>query len=195
MKSKIILVILFSIIVSQNAIASESAVNTKNMEISFSPMTRLSGSHHHSIRGLLAFPGAALNYRWGLSEKIALGISMFGRWLPELPWDIGGGLSAKFFLTGKVFQDGWYIEPGIAASFSPFGRERVAHTKDEWITLLRWSLTPSLLAGYTWVWDSGFSINFGLGIGYGFHFAKTEFLADNGTHTAFLGDLSFGWVW
>jgi hypothetical protein len=76
------------------------------------------------------------------------------------PKVVGGGatLSTSIFFN-KVY-DGFYLEPG--GRFLYLSQRRTIGNS----TVTGPAGGPQLIAGWAWTWDSGFTINAGLGIGY-----------------------------
>lgn len=143
-------------------------------------------NHQISVNpaGLL-FLSVPLSYRVKLTDSMALGVHVTGsQWSFLDYWSVGGGLSTKFFLTGEVFEDSWFIEPGVHGYYSSFGKQTF------------WGIKPSVIAGYAWVWDSGFSLSLGLGAGYSINIVDSSIFNKrsfglNGIMPA--ADFSLGW--
>ena len=71
----------------------------------------------------------------------------------------GGSLSigSKFFLSDEAFKSGWYITPYVSGGYGSFkGDKGVVSTGFGGF---------SVLGGYGWVFNSGFTLNLGLGVG------------------------------
>jgi hypothetical protein len=154
---------------------------------------RLSARKHKeiSINALQLFNGILpVNFRFAVSPKIAFGISPHARfvsWGNTKFYGGGVGLSCKFFLNGYAIDDSWYLEPALTFGYS-------AYTGTGF-----WSMTPSIVGGHTWVWNSGFIINAGLGLAFAVPFTGTAGLdysnsfGVKGIMPAF--DLSLGYAW
>lgn len=165
---------------------SAQPMGKRTMELSINPLTLLSG-------------GVMVNYRIRLSDNIALGIHGDMVFVPTaligMTKNLGFGfrLSSKFFLSGDTFTDSWYIEPSFGTTFlkTKFGNSPVVNF---------WQLAPTLLIGYNWVWQKGFSLNFGLGASYKFVVPEKR-ISPNGKYDRWFkgfwpaGELSMGWAW
>jgi len=173
-KQSIVAACVFAI-VSGHAFSEEVRDPVKNMEISVNPL-------------MLAVGYLPLALRVALTNKMALGIHAYGNFFgfgKAKVWGAGGGLSAKFFLSGTAISDSWYVEPGIYAGYS------------NWDNTKYWSLSPSVIVGHTWVWDSGFVINLGLGAQYKHAFTDKKIFGDTFGLSGILptGEFSLGWAW
>jgi len=173
MKSmKLVALLIFSL-AAQNILADENP--RKTVEISINPLSLINGT-------------LPVTVRVALTQKIALGVFAYGRFLSWGEGRIhggGGGISTKFFLTGSAISDSWFVEPGISAGYTNHGQGF-------------WGLYPSILAGHTWVWNSGFTLNLGLGLSYGFTFVDKDFWLNKtafGIHGIMpTGEFSLGWA-
>lgn len=153
--------------------ASEPASH-RRMEISFNPASLLSGELEAA-------------YRFAVSHNVAFGLHLngllFSLTKEAAATGLGGGLSAKFFLTRDAFMDGWWVEPALYTS-------RIGFSGSENF----WRLSPRVIAGYGWVWPNGFSLNLGLGVAYNHAFAAANpGYPYNGFWWA--GDFSIGYAW
>ena len=163
-------------LLASNIMAEENMPARKTMEISVNPL-------------LLALGYLPLNFRVALTEKLALGLHAYGRFFGLGKYKIhggGGGASVKFFLNGTAISDSWFVEPGINAGYSIYDSKGY------------WSLSPSVVAGYTWVWDSGFLINLGIGAQYTHAFIdKNTFGKESFSLHGIMptGEFSLGWAW
>lgn len=70
----------------------------------------------------------------------------------------GGTLSMSIFFN-KVY-DGFYLEPGGRVLYLSQERKIGSSKVDGFVG------GPQLIGGWGWLWDSGFNINLGFGIGY-----------------------------
>jgi hypothetical protein len=142
----------------------------------------------------------------GLFPHILLVASPSYQNTPEFPWyhpkhhrwsvfdikrfNTGLGLRGHFYEYDS--WDGFYIEAMGRGGVTWIGKEDYM-----------WSVIPSLIFGYAAVYDSGYTVSFGLGF-------EWEFLLDDnkGYHSEFLrtayygitklpltGELSLGWTW
>jgi len=72
----------------------------------------------------------------------------------------GGGLTLSTSIFFRKVYDGFYLEPG--ASFLYLSQERmISNTRVSGIVG-----GPQLIGGWGWLWDSGFNLNLGFGLGY-----------------------------
>ena len=164
-------------LLSSNIMAEEPVQHArKTMEISVNPL-------------MLALGYLPLNFRVALTNKMALGLQAYGRFFGFGNYKIhggGGGISAKFFLNGTAISDSWFVEPAIGAGYSNYNG--VGY----------WSISPRVIAGYTWVWDSGFLINLGIGAEYTHAFVDKGVFGKHsyGFHGIWpTGEFSLGWAW
>ncbi len=166
-------------LVSGHAFTQDVRDPVKNMEISINPLQLFLGT-------------IPLTFRVAVTNRLAIGINVQGQFFgfgkDTKVWSVGGGLSTKFFLSGTAISDSWYVEPQFGASYTDLDSKDL---KGKF-----WTLTPAVIAGYTWVWNSGFVINLGLGAQY-----KIA-LIDKGKETPFgisgilpTGEFSLGWAW
>ena len=164
-------------LLSSTVFADEHVVHPrKTMEISLNPLK-------------LALGYLPLNFTIALTHKMALGLHAYGRFFGFGETKIhgaGGGVSFKFFLSGSAISDSWFVEPGLDAGYSNYDKKGY------------WSLSPSVIAGYTWVWDSGFLINLGLGAEYTHAFVDKGFISKDSFGLQGIlptGEFSLGWAW
>lgn len=142
----------------------------------------------------------------GLLPNFSLVVSPSYQNTPEIPFyhpqrdqwsvfdikrlNLGAGIRGHFYEYDSL--DGWFLE----------GMGRLGMT---WIgsDSLMGSVIPSLILGYSTVYDSGYSVSFGFGFEWEFLFGGTP-----GYHTDFLktayygitklpltGEFSIGWTW
>lgn len=100
--------------------------------------------------------------------------------------EVGGGttLSATFFF--KKMNDGFYLEPGAVIKYSSLSILADAKT-DKGFTG-----GPQLIAGWGWIWDSGFTVNLGFGFGRGWSSMNSNHdISGDGFFGA--GNLQFGY--
>ena len=116
------------------------------------------------------------NFSYAIGDRMALMVPLAVQFLPfslytEIDgqgfnaggnvFSISAGVGVKFFLSADAFESGWYVYPAVEAGYgSRFGYDNFV-------------LTISALGGYGWVWDSGFSLNLGLGLSYS-HWFSTQ---------------------
>jgi hypothetical protein len=132
-----------------------------------------------------------LTLRVALSQKMALGLHFQGRFFSygvSPVHGLGGGISFKFFLNNRAIDDSWYLEPTLSADFNKPGNVGGF-----------WGITPTLMAGHTWVWTSGFVINLGVGVSYSHNFISSKFWTSNESYGIQglmpTGELSIGYAW
>jgi hypothetical protein len=150
--------------------------NQRNMEIAVNPLLLVTGRLPIVYRlGLtqkmaLSFYGGLRTFSWG---EHGAATQMFG-----LNFDIG----PKFYLSGKAFTNSWYIEPSFGVSYYSFN-DTV-------------NIGPSVVAGYGWVFDSGFSVSLGVGMTYNINLrGKTFYNLLAGTGLLPTAEVSLGYVW
>ncbi len=156
----------------------------RTKEISSNPLQLLGG----------ALP---ISFRFALSDKAALGVHAIANFFDFQDrtdhFGIGLGLSGKFFLSNLAFEDSWFIEPGVAVGYL-FHQTTDTKVKNNYV-----ALTGSVIGGYGWVWDSGFSLNLGLGVRYTHAFVNKKIFGSEyswGLHGFFpAGDFSLGYAW
>lgn len=141
----------------------------------------------------------------GLLRNISLVIAPSYQNTPEIPlYDPADGqwtlFDFKRFNTGLGVRghfyeydswDGYFIEGMARGGMTWLG-------KDDGM----WSFIPSLIIGYSTVYDSGYSVSFGLGFEYelllGDAGPNGEFLRNKYfgiSKVPFTGELSLGWMW
>ena len=124
------------------------------------------------------FGSLSFGVSYALNENIMLGI------FPELkfPYDVepdiyGGGATVSVAAYFKKMYDGFYLEVG----------GRVFTLSQDGDSVVGGG--PVVLAGYSWIWDSGFNINAGLGMGYNFLTNDNFFGASSVNTMAFEGTM------
>lgn len=128
-------------------------------------------------------------FRFGVSERVSLGVSAYGRLFgfgPVQIYGAGGGVQAKFHLSSSAFHDGWYFKPEFNIGFLHF---KVGN---------KLRISPRMTFGYDWIWNSGFSIGFGGGLSYSHNFYKIK-IAEKDYGVGLSGfwpslDFDIGWV-
>jgi len=164
----------FAMVLLSNSILADDV--RKTMEVSVNPL-------------LLAIGYLPVNFRIAVANKMALGLHAYGHFFALGKTSVyggGGGISTKFFLSGTAISDSWYVQPEFDAGFSRWGSQGF------------WTVSPSVIAGYTWVWDSGFLINLGLGAQYRIAFIDKDLLGKDTFGVSGIlptGEFSLGWAW
>jgi hypothetical protein len=146
-------------------------------------------NHDFSVNPLMIFQYALpLTYHKAISDTTAIGLGAVLKHNGKDYWSVGGALSLKFFLSNTPFEDSWYVEPRLDLSLNSYKSTSY------------WALDPSVIAGHTWVWASGFTINLGLGIAYPIPFIDSKIFGGkywnwglSGVQPA--GEFSIGWAW
>ena len=94
-----------------------------------------------------------VGYTWAFHRHFALRaeVEFLHIWKTEI---YGGRVSASMPIYFKKMHDGFYLEPG--AYFVGADIEGISAIGGG----------PMLLLGWSWIWDSGFNVNFGLGMTY-----------------------------
>jgi hypothetical protein len=131
-----------------------------------------------------------LSLRIALGRKMAVGFHFQGRFFTygtSPLHGLGGGLSLKFYLNGQAISDSWYIEPSVMTDFSKSSGQSF------------WGITPTLIAGHTWVWASGLVINLGIGASYSHNFVTSSYWDSNTPYgiqgLMGTGEFSIGYAW
>lgn len=153
--------------------AGAPAKNDRNFQVLLNPLVTATGS---------LWAATEIKVSDGISLRIPVSFRFLSGSLPEIPtgelkkdpnwaktpqwfkdWaegpfavpnNVSIGLGAKFFLSGKTFESGWYIFPELMVGYN-WGENVDGVT-----------LTTQLLFGYGWVFDTGFSLNLGIGAYY-----------------------------
>jgi len=84
------------------------------------------------------------------------------------------GVRSNFHLSGPRFNDSWFVSPSVLyapMTISLDGASRSAN-----------AFAVGAVAGYQWVWDSGFNINMAGGAAY--YASDAEITLDDGTSVA-----------
>ncbi|MEI6790156.1 MAG: hypothetical protein WCK42_03125 [Myxococcaceae bacterium] len=133
--------------------AAEVEKPIRNMAVTVNPLA-------------MVFLKPSIDFQLGVTHKIALVFPLRMQFLtgtisinkgPDLSanvFGVGTGIGAKLFITGQAFEDSLYIQPMVIIGWLGVDKESFV------------MLSGSLLAGYGWVFNSGFSLNIGLGIQY-----------------------------
>ncbi len=145
-------ILLVSLLVSGSVLAEEAKKPARKMAILANPIS-------------MVFLRPSASFQLAVSNKIALvfpfhvqlftgSSSVDGTSSSNSAFGIGGGVGAKFFITGDVFEDSLYIQPVAEIGWLGIGGANFL------------TLSGSAILGYGWVWNSGFSLNIGLGMQY-----------------------------
>lgn len=127
-----------------------------------------------------------LRVSFGVTPKVALGLSaatkLYG-YDSAKTLGFSGGIDAKIYLTGHTFNDSWYLKPRLIAGFLSINDSSAP------------SLGLSLSGGYNWVWNSGFTLDLGLVVGYSHWFSEHPSGFVFGTYGLWPGlDLNLGFA-
>jgi len=76
------------------------------------------------------------------------------------PKVVGGGATLSTSIYFKKVYDGFYLEPGARILYLSQERKFGGSKADGLVG------GPQLIAGWSWIWDSGLNFNVGLGVGY-----------------------------
>lgn len=98
-----------------------------------------------------------LRLGFAVNDKVGIGIIGGGRFYSlgqSNIWGLYAGADAKFYLTAKPYEDGWFVKPGITLGYTKFGSRGGMN------------FAGFVVGGYNWIWDSGFSMDLGLGFQY-----------------------------
>ncbi len=106
--------------------------------------------------------------------------------------NIGAGIRAHFYEYDS--RNGWYIETLGRGGMTWVGKDAFA-----------WALTPSLMFGHETVYESGYTVSFGVGVEWEFLMGAkekrgpdTEYLKSayyGITKLPVMAELSVGWLW
>jgi hypothetical protein len=137
--------------------------------------------------GNLLLGSIPLRFAFGLAPKVSLGISAYGRFYAlgnSTTYGFGGGVDTKFNLSGDNFSDSWYVKPGVSCGYLSSGTFKAPN------------FSVFVTGGHGWVWDSGFALDLGLGLGYSHWFInESSYIKDFGVRGLLPSlDLSVGWV-
>lgn len=180
---KYLISLLFVLFVSGSLVATETKKPVRNMAFIVNPLS-------------MVFLRPSVNFQLGVGDKIALVFPLHVQFMvgsvssnsgssSSNVFGVGGGIGAKFFITGRAFEDSLYIQPIVEVGW-------LGIDKQNFVTL-----SGSAIIGYGWVFDSGFSMNAGLGIQY--VYINTKISSKNST-VAFNGlfpdaEFSLGYSW
>jgi hypothetical protein len=92
-----------------------------------------------------------------LNNRFSLALALYGGYFyPLAPvlggtYCVGSGAGVKWSINNDVFNDGWYVQSLMRfMGISWFDDNN-----------LKWSLIPSIDAGYAWYWPNGFWLSIG----------------------------------
>lgn len=151
----------------------------------------------------LTFEG---RFIWGMARNFSLVISPSYQNTIQLPFyhfkrkelsafdikrlNLGAGIRGHFYEYDS--RDGIYLEGLCRVGLTWAGADPSM-----------WSIIPSLMVGYTSVYDSGYTVSFGVGLeweallgtppGYHSEFLKTAYWGI--TKLPLMGEISLGWTW
>lgn len=144
-------------------------------------------------------------FNLGLSPRFSFVASPSFQYIPWIPWyhpkraqwsvfniqrmNLGLGIKTHFYDYDS--KDGFYLEALGRPGLIMIGLEKY------------FSLIPSLIAGYTAIYDSGYTVSFGAGVEWEFIFGKKgRYYGDfyrsayySMTKIPITGELSIGWTW
>lgn len=140
----------------------------------------------------------------GLSKRFSLVLAPSFQYIPQIPWysfkekrarsfnvrRAHGGIGIKTHFYDYDSKDGYYLEAMGKAGATWFGGEK------------NFSVIPSLLFGYSAIYDSGYFVSFGLGLEYEFLFNKKPKKFTKHMKSAYYrmtkmpikGEFSIGWI-
>jgi hypothetical protein len=132
-----------------------------------------------------------LEYQKGIGEKDAIGISGMYWKPPAIDLSIIGA-SISYNIYFKSTFHGFFIKPSISIGFASWKYTTLDMNTFMPTTADKTAMDFGLgaIAGYRWLWDSGFSI--GLGGGMTYTFGSFEGIDFGGVSPALLFDL--GWA-
>ncbi|MES2504227.1 MAG: hypothetical protein V4534_05040 [Myxococcota bacterium] len=99
---------------------------------------------------------------------------------------VNSGLGARFYFSGGAFRDGFYVQPMVNLGWMQFGSRNSAFL-----------VGGTAMLGYSWVWDSGFTLNLAGGARYVYLTtkaeAKNDIFALHGIVPAFEFAIGYSW--
>ena len=120
-----------------------------------------------------------------LTDHIGVG---GGLHIPSLADERGIGITAEArFCTGKHALGGFYLSPNFTANLYKRKIDTTSKGAD--------AFSAGLIAGYEWIWSSGFTAGVGLGMDFFSLQSTATYIArqSSGINPAFRFDL--GWAW
>lgn len=93
------------------------------------------------------------------------------------------GVGIKFFLSNDAFEHGWYIKPVLLGGYA-------------WTNSVQaFAFTGSVVGGYGWVWNDGFSLDLGVGAQYNTFFGENRALFNPEFPVMLAVELALGYSW
>jgi len=130
-------------------------------------MGTLALSYQHKINDFLAINVPVFGLTNLGPSYMAKGLSLFtGDKYDSSLWFGGLGLGARFLLNNNGFNDGFYLEPRLSASYSKYN---VNKDSAGMIDSKRVTIHGTLAFGYSWFFNSGVYLSPGIEVGAGFH--------------------------
>jgi hypothetical protein len=173
-KFYILTIVLSSFLTSQFTYAKDlertETYELKNYSVKVNPLAFIFG----------VFNGG---FNYGVHEKMTLGIGGSFVKIHDVT-GYGADLKMDYFLNGQRFEDSWYVSPRIG-----YIRVNGSNSYVQGADL-------GVIAGYNWLYQSGFLMNVGAGVGYstlGGRLDGTNISAISGTHP--LVEFNLGYAW
>jgi hypothetical protein len=136
----------------------EAYQGRRTMSVMWNPLSlltlTLSGSYGFAVgeKVALIVPLSLTYVSSGVSnEQSSASVSLFG---------IESGLGVRFYFAGQAFADGFYIQPNFGIGWLRFGSSGSYNGSNAL------AIGGNALLGYSWVFDSGFTMNLAGGAGY-----------------------------
>lgn len=154
-----VLFLLGCVLSSPLSAQSQASQDYKQWNISTNPFSYFFGS----------FPVSAA---YAFTKHVAVRVSPSFRYFyftdPSI-WGLGGQVGVPVYFD-RAYR-GFFLEPGASISY-------IKQNSGGGVSSSSGVLGgPELLAGYSWLWDSGFNIDAGLGLGY--YWASFDLEGDN----------------
>ena len=179
--------LLIVFMVSGGLLAAEAEKPARNVAFTVNPLSMI-------------FLRPSFNFQLGVSDKIALVFPFHVQFMvgsvtatnnnssassSSNVFGVGGGIGAKFFITGRTFEDSLYFQPVAEVGWLGVGKANFV------------TVSGSAIIGYGWVFDSGLSLNLGLGIQYVYINSTIKSSDSTVAFNAVFpdGELSLGYAW
>lgn len=129
---------------------------------------------------LIGFANAGFNF--GVTDRMTLGVGgdyFYVESGGSSATGYGGNIRMNYYLSGPRLSDSWYVSPFVSLTNYDVGASVL-------------SFGTGVIAGYQWVYDSGFTMMLGGGVRYS-SLSAGSISALKGVHGT--GEFSIGFVW